>query len=387
MRKIALVSDGRVSHGIYTPVLDEIIKSKNLDYYYIVTGMHLSKEFGSTLETIKKEDYKISHVLPISFDKNEKNKQVKNIGKYILALTQLFEKHKPDIILAQGDRGVTLAVAIVGSHLSIPVAHMHGGEVSKTLDEYTRHAITQYANLHFPATKKSAKRLELLGQEKSRIYLTGSTAVDYILKQKFINKDILERKLNLNLEEKIAVLLQHPVSEEKGLNGTNFDNTIKALLESEINKIVIIYPNSDEGSQEILNVINKIEKSNNNRFRVYKNLPFLTYLSLLKYSSFLIGNSSGGIIEAPVIGIPVINVGTRQDGRERSPAIIDVGYNKKEILKAINKALHDNKFLKIISKKRSPYHPYNDGKAAQRMVNILENIKIDSKLLNKRLTY
>ncbi len=382
MRKIALVSDGRVSHGIYTPVLDEISKHKNLDYIYIVMGMHLSKEFGNTVEHIKQEGYKISYEIPIKFSNNEMDKQVKCIGEYILALTNLFEKDKPDIILAQGDRGITLACAIVGVHLQIPVAHMHGGEISKTFDEYTRHAITQYSHIHFPATKKSAERLKLLGQEESRIYLTGSTAVGYILKQELLSKD----KLNLDFNGKYVVLLQHPVSEEKGQNGINFNKTINALLESEVYKIIIIYPNSDDGSEEIINILKNLEQSNN-KIRTYKSLPFLTYLSLIKHSSFMIGNSSGAIIEAPVLGTPVINIGTRQDGRERAPAIIDVNYDKKEILNAINKALYDKKFREIVDKKISPYNPYNDGKAAERIVNVLENVEIDSKLLNKRLTY
>jgi len=386
MRKIALVSDGRVSHGIYTPVLDEISKHKNLEYMYVVTGMHLSKEFGNTIDYIKKEGYNVAYKIPIDFNNNEDNKQVKYIGKYILELTKLFEKDRPDIILAQGDRGITLASAIVGVHLRIPVAHMHGGEISKTFDGYTRHAVTQYSHIHFPATKKSAERLKLLGQEESRIYLTGSTAVDYVLKQELLSKEELEKELNLDLDGKFVVLLQHPVSEEKGQNGTNFNITINALLESNINKIIIIYPSSDDGSEEIINEIKKLEQSNN-KFKTYKSLPFLTYLSLIKHSLFIIGNSSGAIIEAPVLGTPVINIGTRQDGRECAPAIINVNYNKKEILDAINKALYDKDFKEIVSKKISPYNPYNDGKAAERIVNVLENVEINSKLLNKRLTY
>src|SRR3989344_3586312 len=221
MRRVALVSAGRVSDGIYQSIIDEIIKNKNLEYMYVVTGAHLLNEFGNTIKTIKDKGIKV-YEMPIELDGEEENKQVKNVGRYILAITSLFEKNRPDIILAQGDRGIALATALVGAHLLIPVAHMHGGEISRTVDEYTRHAITHYSHIHFVATEKSAERLRLLGQGDSRIFVVGGTAIDYVLKQDLITRNELEKEFALNFDDKIGVILQHPVPEEKGLNGINF---------------------------------------------------------------------------------------------------------------------------------------------------------------------
>jgi len=403
-RIIALVSDSRCSHGIYSPIMDAIKKSDKLDYFYIAGGMHLSDEYGRTIDIIKEEGYHVDAVMDIS-DKeykeclNDKNNECKSknisplgiqaesIGKMIINLTEIFLKNKIDIILAQGDRGVTIASAIAGAHLNIPVAHLHGGEVSGTIDESTRHAVTKYSHIHFPATKKSAERIEKLGEHRSRIFLVGASGVEYIKNRKLVEKEALFKEYGLDINKNTAVLLQHPVSWEVEDSRKQIKETLSALEESEVEQIIIIYPNSDAGSTAIIEELKEFKSKTGKNAVIKKSIPFIEYLSLLKHSSMLIGNSSGSIIEAPSLGLPVINIGTRQTGREKAINIIDADYKKEEINKAINKTLNDASFLSAVKKCESPYDPFGDGRISERIVRVLENIKINKDLLNKVITY
>ncbi|MBU2633755.1 MAG: UDP-N-acetylglucosamine 2-epimerase (hydrolyzing) [Nanoarchaeota archaeon] len=387
MRKIALISDARTSHGIYTPILRGIEKNPNLDYIYIITGMHLSKKFGETINVIKEEGFKTIEMKLLP-KRNKKSDQVKFIGKAISKLIDIFEKEKPDIILAQGDRGISLAATIVGAYMLIPVAHMHGGEVSGTIDESTRHAISKYSHIHFPATKKSAERISKLGEDNWRIHLVGATGIEYILNQKLMSKEETASIFGFDPKKTIIVVLQHPVTKETKDSRNHMKETMDAIEELK-EQTIVIYPNSDAGNDEIIEVIEETIKKNKDKFFIksYKNLSFDRYLNLLKHSGVLVGNSSGGIIETPSLGLPVVNIGTRQEGREKAENLIDVGYNKNEIICAIKKALYDEKFKSIVAKKETPYNPCKDGKVSKRILDVLEKIEVNERLLDKKITY
>lgn len=384
-KKIALISDFRGSHSLYIPVLDAIIKSSDFEYQYIITGMHLSEKFGKTIEEIKTQGYKIAHTFPLP-EENTKESQAKNIADSIRHLTDIFARERPDFILAQGDRGITLAAAIVGNHLRIPVAHMHGGEVSRTVDEPVRHAITRFAHIHVAASNNSAERLRKMGEEEFRIHVVGATGVEYIKKLQIKgDREVLQR-YDLSLPEPFIVVLQHPVSGEEEVAGVQMGKILRAVASTNI-KALVIYPNSDPGHEEIINVIQDYGKKYPHQFLIYKNAPYLDYLHLLKASRCLMGNSSGGIVETPSLGTPTINVGTRQLGRERAPNVIDVDYNEEEIKKALDYALHNPGFKQAVAQCRTPYDPHGDGKASGWILNVLRKIKVDDNLLNKGLAY
>ena len=384
-RKIALISDARTSHGIYIPVLNSIKKNPNLEYLYIITGMHLSQKFGNTIDIIKKEGFETIE-MKIPLDENEKNDQVKFIGKAINALVEIFENEKPDIILAQGDRGITLAGAIAGAYMKIPVAHMHGGEISSTIDESVRHTITKLSHIHFPSTKKSSERILKMGEDEFRIHLVGATGIDLIVNKPLILKGDIVKKFEFDSEKPLVVILYHP--ENNGKDRENMENILKSIVELK-EQTIIIYPNNDPGHDEIIEVIKKYENKYKEDFFIksYKNLPYEEYLSLLKISSVLIGNSSGALIETPSLGVPVVNVGIRQRNREKALNVIDVGSTKEEISSAISKSLNDKNYLEIVRKCKTPYDPYGTANAGERIADILSKIEINDKLIAKQISY
>jgi len=385
-QKIALISDSRCSHSLYVPVLDAISLSDDFEYQYIITGMHLSEEFGKTIEEIKAQGYQITHSFPVPLKGQNSENQVKNISTFILQLTDIFSKDRPNFILAQGDRGITLAAAIVGNHLRIPVVHMHGGEVSRTVDEPVRHAITRFAHLHVAASKESAERLHKMGEEKFRIHVVGATGVEYIKKLEIkVDGEILP-KYGLTIDQPFIVVLQHPVSGEEDQAKLQMENTLQAVASTNF-KTLIIFPNSDPGHEEIIKVIDKYIQKYPNLFCSQKSIPYKDYLVILKASRCLVGNSSGGIIETPSLGTPTINIGTRQLGRERANNIIEVDYKEEEIKKALHQALHDQEFKSRVTQCQTPYDPYNDGNVSERILKIMREIKVDNKLLTKGLAY
>lgn len=388
-KKIALISDSRCSHSLYIPLLDAISNSADFRYQYIITGMHLSEKFGMTINEIKAQGYTVDHTFPLLLDSDLPENQVRNIAVCIENLTLIFSKDRPDFILAQGDRGVTLAAALVGNHLRIPVVHLQGGDISGTVDEPTRHAITKFAHLHAAASRKSAERIFKMGEESFRIHVVGATGVEYLkksLSDSNDNQTQLLIKYQVPKEEPFLVVLQHPVSGQEREAGGQMHLTLKAVASFNM-KTLVIYPNSDPGYKEIVKVISKHLSQYPHLFTAYKNIPYLDYVAILKNSAGLIGNSSGGIVETPSLGVPTINIGLRQEGREKALNVIDVKHDEKEIILAINKALYDENFKRTVSECKTPYDPYRDGNASGRILKVIRDIKVDDKLLNKKLSY
>ncbi len=384
-KKISLISDSRCSHSLYLPVLEAISKSTDFEYQYIITGMHLSEKFGKTIEEIRAQGYTIASLFPLSL-KSTKGDQVRNIAESIYRLADIFVNDRPDFILAQGDRGITLAAAIVGNHLRIPVVHMHGGEVSRTVDEPTRQAITRFAHIHAAASNNSAERLRKMGEEESRIRVVGATAVEHIKRLQIRGDNEVLLKYHLSSKEPFIVVLQHPVSGEEEQAGNQMEETLRAVVSTNL-KAVIIYPNSDPGHEKMLAVIQEYLQKYPHKLLVQKNILFTDYLNILKASRCLVGNSSGGILETPSLGTPTINIGTRQLGRERALNVIDVSYSEEGIKRAIWQALHDQEFKSLIAQGQNPYDPYGDANASGRILTIIREVKVDDDLLNKKLSY
>ncbi|MDP3710343.1 MAG: UDP-N-acetylglucosamine 2-epimerase [bacterium] len=374
-KNIAYISGSRADFGIMTPVLRAIKNSKKLNLQLYATGMHLMNDFGGTINEIKKE---FSGVVPIKtwFKGNERKYTARFMGSFLEKVVTVLEKYKPDFLLVMGDRPEMFCVALAGLYMGIPVAHVHGGERTTTVDESARHAITRLAHLHFPATKESAERIRKMGEEKWRITTVGAPALDTIIKEKLPTRDELFRSLNINPAEKIALVTFHPVSEKWRLSGQQMGEIMAAI--KGLNMVtVIIYPNTDAGSHFIINEIEK--EKNNPRFRIYKNLPYKHFLALEREASVWIGNSSAAMIESAYFGTPVVNVGDRQRNRERGDNVIDVRCIKKDVVSAIRKS--------IFKEKRYGKKIWGDGRASKRIVKILEDLKITNRLLEKQITY
>jgi UDP-N-acetylglucosamine 2-epimerase (non-hydrolysing)/GDP/UDP-N,N'-diacetylbacillosamine 2-epimerase (hydrolysing) len=381
MRKIAVVTGTRAEYGILKSVLKAIKTNPKLDLALIVTGMHLSEEFGRTIKEIENDGFKIDAKVKILHEEDTGAAMAKSIGKCSIEMTDVFNQINPDFLVLLGDRVEMLAGAVAACYSSIPIAHIHGGEVSGSVDDSVRHAITKLAHIHFPATKNSAERIIKMGEDPSRVFIVGAPSLDTILNEKLSKKTELAKKYRLDLSKPILLVLQHPVVTEADQAATQIKETLDAIVELG-QQTIVIYPNADAGGRRMINMIKKYEK--NPLIKSFKSIPYVDYLGLMSVASVMVGNSSSGIIEAPSFHLPVVNVGSRQIGRERSTNVIDVRYCKKDTVKAIKKALYDEKFKERVRKCKNPY---GDGKAAERIAKVLVEIKITPKLLQKKITY
>ena len=379
-KKIAYVSGTRADFGLMVPVLQAICKSKKLELRMYATGIHLMPEFGETINEIRKE-FSDTVAIDAVFDTDDRLGMADFTGYFLQNVIKVFKNDRPDFVFTLGDRPEMLCVAVACLYLGIPMGQIHGGEKSFTVDELARHAITKLSSIHFPATEESARRIEKMGEEKKRIYTVGAPAIDVILNEKLPAREELCRFLNLNPKDKIILLTQHPVSEEYDKAGEQMKESIAAVKTFNL-PVVITYPHADAGGRRIIKVIEK--ERNNPLFRIISNLGHKRFLALEREAAVWIGNSSGAMIESSSFRTPVVNVGTRQKGRQHGNNIINTGYDRKEIIAAINKSLNDSKYIGKLSKINNPY---GDGKTGARIVKILENLKLDKKLLIKQITY
>lgn len=381
MKKIAVITGTRADYGIFRPVLNAIQESETLELALMVTGMHLSEKFGCTIEEIIKDGFQIAAKVPLDLSEDTGASMARDVGACILGLSNALKKIEPDLLMILGDRGEMLATAIAGIYMNIPVAHIHGGEVSGTVDESIRHAITKLSHIHFPATEESALRIRKLGENDFRIHVVGAPALDTILSKPLIPREKLIGTLGFDPARPIILAVQHPVTTELQEVEIQIRETLEALCELG-EQTVLIYPNADAGGRKIIEVIEEYRQYP--FFKIYKSLKHVNYLSLLKAADIMVGNSSSGIIEAPSFGLPVVNIGTRQLGRQRAENVIDVDYRRDSILKAVRTVLYNGDFR---TRAKKCANPYGDGKAAERIVGVLEKLEVNSELLNKKIVY
>lgn len=378
-KKILIITERRADYSKFRPVLKEIKKSKKLDYFLIVTGSHLLKEHGYTINEIKNDSFKITSKFEM-YPKNRNDtgaEMVAGLGKAIIYLSKLIDKLNPDIILSGFDIGANLAAAIAGAHMNKLVAHLEGGEVTGTIDESIRHATTRFAHLHFTTNNQATKRLVRMGENPKYIFTVGNPSLDSIKTVPIISKKELEKEFGLNFKKPFVVLMQHTVTTEVNQGEKNMAKTLNAIKELGI-QAVIIRGNADFGSKNLAKVIKK------SKMKQYATLSFSKYINLLRNATALVGNSSSGKMEAPFLHIPSINIGTRQEGRLIAKSVLDVNYDKNQIKKAIKKTINDKKFLNRVKTQKSLY---GDGHSGRKIVTILEKLDMKKIPIQKRLMY
>jgi len=379
-RKIAVTTGTRADYGFLKPILKGILKNKKLEPYLLVTGMHLSKKHGLTINEIKKDGFKIKAKIDMIPEEGSTYAMSKVLGKGIISFSKIFKKIQPDINLVLGDRDEMLASALSASHMNIPNAHIHGGDVSGGIDEYNRHAITKISNIHFAATKKSKDRIIKMGENPKYVFFTGSPSIDEILQKHITKKIELGKKYGIKFNGKEILLVQHPVTTQENQSKKQIRNTLIAIVKTKC-KTIAICPNSDAGHRSIFKEL-RIFSEKLPFIKVYENLPRSDYLGMLKNCAVLVGNSSSGLIEASYFDIPVVNIGIRQKNRERGKNVVDVVNNSQiMIYRAIMRAIR--KKPKKIKNERI----YGDGNASKKIVRYLETIKLNERLINKQLFY
>jgi GDP/UDP-N,N'-diacetylbacillosamine 2-epimerase (hydrolysing) len=380
MIKIVCLTGTRADYPRVKSVLLKLNKNKKFKLKLVVTGTHLSKKYGYSVKEIIKDKLHISRKIPIIRKNHNRfidvslsaSKLVKEFSKYLSYV-------KPDLVLLTVDRYETLASAMSAFLMNIPIAHIQGGEVTGTADETIRHAVTKLSNFHFVANSDAKKRLIKLGEYKKNIFNFGCPYIDVIKKIKYLPKKILFNKMNLDLNKKTVIFIQHSVTSEIHAVKKQIQITIDSLNEFKNIQIVSIFSNSDAGGKFI---IDKLKKSY--QFNVFPNINSEDFLSLMKHADAMIGNSSAAIREAPSFSLPAVNIGTRQNKRLRAKNIIDCEHSKGSIVKALNKALYDKKFLNNLKNLKNPY---GDGNAAQKIVDKLLNLNLRNFNIQKTITY
>lgn len=382
MKKIAVLTGSRSEYGILKSVMKSIRDHSDLELITVVTGMHLLEDFGHTIDNIKSDGFNIDHVVEMDHNIDSGFGMAKNIGTGIIGVSKILQKSLPDVLVVLGDRTEALAGTIAAAYMNVVIAHIHGGDTSKGgVDESTRHAITKFAHIHFPATKKSAQRIRKMGEKQNRIHVVGAPGLDLIVHENLIPKKDLIHKYGLPEDGRYIILLQHPVTTLSDKPTKLIKETLEAIKRLNI-RTIAIYPNSDVGGKAMIEVIERYRSDPN--IDIYKSIPHRDYLSLLKYCACLVGNSSSGIIESPIFRIPVVNIGQRQIGRERSSNIIDVDYDRESISKAVKKAIYEENFNKKV---KSCNNPYGDGNSGKKIAEILSRIRLTDDLIQKKITY
>ncbi|MCK4901808.1 MAG: UDP-N-acetylglucosamine 2-epimerase (hydrolyzing) [Thermoplasmatales archaeon] len=373
-RKICVVTGTRAEYGLLKQIMNEIKKKPDLQLQLIVTGMHLMPEYGHTKNDVKKDGFKIDAEVDMTVEGDNLSDMAESVGKGITGMNREFKRLKPDVLLILGDRTEPFAAAITASIMNIPIAHIGGGQVSGCIDNHIRNTISKLAHIHFVRNPLHAEKLKEIGEEKWRIHTTGTLCLDAIMNMKTLKPEEISKKYLLDFNQPILLAVFHPdtLDIEKSIIHTK--NLCDALVELDM-QTVFIYPNADAGGRRILKIIKECTK--HPKIKLYKNLPQDEYYSIMKKSSLMIGNSSSGIIEAPALGLPAINIGNRQKGRDRLENVIDIDGETDQMIKSTKK------LLKSASKKKYD-GVYGDGKTAEKIVEILSKVEISDKLMDKK---
>jgi len=363
VKTITFITGTRADYGKIKSLILELQKEKKkFKTHLIVTGMHNSKKHGSTYDAINKDKIKNCY----NFNNQSNNIEMDLVlANTIKGINKFISNNHTDLIVVHGDRVESLAGAITGCLNNIKVAHIEGGEVSGTIDEVLRHSISKLSHLHFVTNKIAKKRLQQMGEVKNNIFVIGSPDIDIILDDKLPNISLTKKRYDINFKE-YAIFIFHPVTTELKKISYQIKYLLKLLLKSRFNYVILL-PNNDLGSDIILNEINLLKKKKLNNFKILPSMRFENYLTLLKNSNFIVGNSSSGIMEAPYYGVPTIDFGTRQKNRATIKSIFSsddyltiknlinkfkkkkFSYNK---LKYFGNGNSNKKFVKILSQKR-----------------------------------
>jgi len=364
MKKIAVVTATRAEYGLLSPVIKELrkLESDSFKTELIVTGTHLSEKYGMTIGEIENDRVRIDYKLQIPVDSSNEIDISNNQAVALQKFTELFVREQYDAVMLLGDRYETLAIAIAAGNTRTHIFHLCGGDTTEgALDEWVRHSITKISYLHFVTNEESRRRVIQLGEEPARVFNYGSTSIDNILRVATMSR--LEALKSVGLSDcKYAVCTYHPVTMENGNLDNQMDNFLQAIQHFKGIQFIVTKSNADQGGMKINEILDEAEKNISN-LHVFTSLGIKRYLSLMKYSEFVLGNSSSGIIETPAFGVPTVNIGDRQKGRLQSESIVNCESYKNDIIDAIEKALTPEH--RAISK--NVVSPYGDGHAAERI--------------------
>ncbi len=374
MKKICVVTGTRAEYGLLYWLMKEIEADSELQLQLIVTGMHLSSEFGLTYKEIEKE-FKIDKKIEMLLSSDTSIGISKSMGLAQISFAEAYEELKPDMVVVLGDRYEIFSATSAAMIAKISVAHLHGGEITEgAFDESIRHSITKMSHLHFTATDEYRNRVIQLGEHPSRVFNVGGMGIESIKRLKLLSKEEFEKSIEFKLNKKNILVTFHPVTLEKSTARKQFQELLDAIDELEDTNIIFTKANSDTDGRVINQMIDEYVIKNSLKSVSFISLGQLRYLSALQFIDAVVGNSSSGLAEAPSFKIGTINIGDRQKGRIKAGSVIDSASNKISILEAFDK-LYSVEFQNILL---NIQNPYGDGCASQEIVEVLRNVNLDN---------
>jgi UDP-hydrolysing UDP-N-acetyl-D-glucosamine 2-epimerase len=384
LKTICAVVGSRANYSSIKSALRAIDQHPDLELKLIVGASALLDRYGSVVNLIERDGFKIDSRLYMLVEGETPTTMAKSTGLGLIELSSILDRMHPDIVVTVGDRFETIATTLAAAYMNIPIAHSMGGEVSGTIDESIRHATTKFAHVHFPASRDAAERIAKLGEREDMIFKVGCPRIDLVADVLNNGADAVSQSVfdsgvgdRIDLCKPFALISQHPVTTEYGEGEAQISRTLSAVRALKLPAIVL-WPNADAGSDDIARGIRKLrERKLADGMHFFKNLPTETYIRLMATTACLVGNSSSGIREGAYIGTPVVNVGSRQVGRERGPNVVDVDHDERAIAEAISTQLEHGRY--------DMADTYGDGKAGGRMADILS--RLGPIEIQKRITY
>jgi GDP/UDP-N,N'-diacetylbacillosamine 2-epimerase (hydrolysing) len=369
-RKICIVTGTRAEYGLFYWLMKEIQEDSDLELQLIATGMHLSPEFGLTYQQIEKDGFKIDRKIEILLSSDTPVGISKSMGLCIIGFSEAYAELRPDIIVFLGDRFETFFAASTACISRIPIAHIHGGEITEgAMDEALRHSITKMSHLHFTSTDRYRKRVIQLGESPQHVFNVGAPGIENIRKLPLLSKKDLESEIGFSLRHPCVLVTFHPVTLEHSTAQTQFKNLLDAIDGVKGLYAIFTKANADSEGRIINRMIDKYVAANKEKTVSFKSMGQIRYLSAMKHTDAVVGNSSSGIIEAPSMKIPSVNIGERQKGRIRAKSVIDCSPEISDILRAIKLAL-SVKFILLLDNMTNPYEGEN---TAEKIKEILKN--------------
>ena len=376
LKKVFVVVERRADYSRYKPILDKMVKDESFEVHLVVTGICLLEEHGNDINYIEQDGFKISARIPMfnNIRPDSGAEMVRSMSRVMTGLVDELEAVKPDLVLSGFDIGANMAVTIAAAHMNIPVFHIQGGEVTGSIDESIRHAMSKFSHIHLPATEDAKNRLIRMGENPENIFVVGCPSIDVLKDTPFISPGDLEKEFDLDFSKPFIIMIQHPVTTEAKSSLDQIKETISAIKDLKIQCIVLL-PNNDAGFSKI------IEEIKQSGLKWYPSLPTDKFINLYRNAWALVGNSSSGIHETPTFKIPAINIGNRQSGRERAANVIDVPNNRIAIKSAIEKALYNKEFRNFVSQISNPY---GEGNSAEKIIDVIKRIPLNEELIQKK---
>lgn len=374
-RRIAVFTGTRAEYGLLYWLMKDIQVSSQLELQVIVSGMHLSPEFGETWKEIEADGFPIDAKIEMLLSSDTPVGVVKSVGLGTIGFADALDRLRPDLLVVLGDRFEALAVVQAALVMRIPVAHIHGGEITEgAYDDAIRHAITKMASLHFTAAEPYRRRVIQMGERPETVFNVGAIGLDHLFHDQIMSLDDLSASLKFSVRSPYLLVTYHPVTVAEENPETTFQAMLSAIDDFPEHQVILTYPNADNGGRSIIPILERYARDNSYRVLAIPSLGFRRYVSALKHAAAVIGNSSSGIIEAPAFGVPTVNIGSRQLGRLAAASVLHCAPAAESIRQAIGRAL-SSEFSEYY---QGQDNPYGRGDAASQIIRVIEKFSGNS---------